>query len=155
MALHDRGRLGAEEIADHKFAMPAPEPLDVLLFLVELSQSELLLCDLTLQLGDALPALRYELRPFRPTRFVVQLAQTITAEVVDRRSVEGNDIPIASTDEFEELVERFGRRGRHGERPAALPELGGTGSTELAPDGDPVARRLRGELHDEHRPSNI
>src|SRR5262245_65066126 len=59
-----RGGRGAEKVAQLEVAVPAPEPLEALLLLVQLGERELLLGHLAFELCLVLVALSDELAPF-------------------------------------------------------------------------------------------
>ena len=135
---------GAEDIARAPIALPASETIDVLLFLVQLGERELLVADLLVQLSQALPALRHELDPLSAARVVVQPADPIGCRRVTGTGREHEHLTFVLADQSNDPVDETIERGRCKDRPAALPELHRSHPPQLTPHRDPVPRRLRG-----------
>jgi len=144
-----------EQVAQLQLAMPAPETVEALLFLVEFGRRELLLCELAIELAFVLGAFADELQPlFLAGRCELRFEPSSLKGVATARGEEQH-FSVAALDELERPLQSLGERRGVGQRPHPLAEQKRAGTPKLSPHSDAMTRRLRWNTHREHSPAQV
>src|SRR5262249_28317406 len=147
------GRGGAEEVAELEVAVPAPEPLQALLLLVQLGERELLVGELALELGLVLAALPDELTPLVLATGREEGLQALGLGPIAPAPVQKQRVTVTALDQRDRALESLLEGGGRRQCPDALAERERTDAPQLAPHRHPVTGRLGRQAHRQHRPA--
>src|SRR5262245_2969761 len=147
-----RGGRGAEKVAQLEVAVPAPEPLEALLLLVQLGERELLLGDLAFELGLVLAALGDELAPFLLATGGEEGLEALGLGPIAAMCFQEQRVTVTALDQRDRALESLLEGRRRRKRPDALAERERTDAPQLAPDRDAMTGRLGRQPYRQHRP---
>src|SRR5215831_17482687 len=148
-----RGGRGAEEVAQLEVAVPAPEPFEALLLLVQFGERELLLGDFAFELGLVLAALGDELAPFLLATGGEEGLEALGLGPIAAMRFQKQRVTVAALDQRDGALEPLLECGSRRKRPDALAERERTDTPKLAPDRDTMTGRLGRQPDSQHRPA--
>src|SRR5262249_46496537 len=134
-------------------AVPAPEPLQALLLLVQLGERELLLGDFSFEFGLVLSALSDELAPLLLTTGGEEGLQALVLDPVAAVRPQKHRVTVTALHEPRPPLEPLLECGSRRKCPDALAERERANAPQLAPDGDAMTGRLGRQPYRQHRPA--
>lgn len=149
-------RLGkGEDVALLQIAVPPAQPIQALLLLLKLTESELLLPDLVVDLCLVLAAVGLELVPFIQTSRHERIANQCQPCLTSRRRLDDSESATTRVSEFFGTLQRGLERRRIRDRPGTLGDRGRATLSQLPPDRDPMPGRFGGQLHQNQKPGHV
>jgi hypothetical protein len=134
-----------EHIASAELSVPASQPVEVVLFLVELSGGQLLDRDLFVDLLVELGAFAHELAPLLLSLGGEELLEATFTERGSGRGVEHLSFTAGALDEFDGSGDSSDEVVAGRDRPGCLLERQRPDAPQLPPHGDAVSCRLGGQ----------